>query len=134
MRCLPFALLPALATCAPDLPPEQVAARRAEALVRPVLAGSGRGDGTILAPIAGIDRQGRAGVCGLVETPAGPVRVVVDLAAARFRTGLPAAQGGHRLDVGESRFCSDAARQRWEQVKKIDPVGLLARIDGQPPQ
>jgi hypothetical protein len=130
MRIVVSALLLLVPACAPELPPEQVAARRAEALVKPALAGSGRGDGTILAPIAGIDDRGRAGVCGLVETPAGPIRVVVDLAGATFRTGVTAAQGGHRLDVGESRFCSDAARRRWEQVKKVDPVGLMARIDG----
>ncbi|WP_156255496.1 hypothetical protein [Sandarakinorhabdus oryzae] len=117
-------LLP-LTACAPDLPPEQVAARRAEALAR----SNGKGDGTILAPIAGLDGEGKPGICGLIETPAGPVRIVVSLAERSVRSGLPAAQGGHRMDIGESRFCSDAARARWEQQQKIDTVGLMARVD-----
>lgn len=119
-------LLTLLAACAPDLPPEQIAARRAESLAR----SQGRGDGTILAPIAGLDGQGLPGVCGLVETPAGPVRIVVSLKERSVRSGLPAARGGHRLDIGETLFCSDTARARWEQQKKIDPVGLMARLDG----
>lgn len=113
-----------LAACDPGLPPEQIAANRAGALLK----GAGHGDGTILAPIAGLDGEGQPGVCGLIETPAGPVRVVVNLAAATVRTGVPAVQGGHRIDLGESRFCSDAARARWEQLKKVDPVGLAARL------
>ncbi|MBU6167141.1 MAG: hypothetical protein KGQ52_13585 [Alphaproteobacteria bacterium] len=116
-------LLP-LAACAPDAPPEQQAARRAETL----LARAGQPGSGLLAPIAGLDGQGRPGVCGLVETPAGPVRVVVELVSGTVRTGKPAAQGGHRGDLGESRFCSDAARQRWDQVKRVDPVGLVARL------
>jgi hypothetical protein len=113
-----------LAACAPDLPPEQLAARRAEGLLK----SAGHDTATLLAPIAGLDGEGKPGVCGLVETPAGPVRVVVALATGSVRTGVPAVQGGHRGDLGESRYCSDAARTRWEQVKKVDPVGLVARI------
>ncbi|MEI6486059.1 MAG: hypothetical protein WCO11_07305 [Sphingomonadales bacterium] len=119
-------LLP-LAACAPDLPPEQVAAVKAEARVRAV----GHTGATLLAPIAGLDDRGRIGVCGLIETPAGPVRVVVTLADGAVRTGVPASQGANRLDLGESRYCSDTARARWEQLNKVDPVGLAARIADQ---
>jgi hypothetical protein len=118
-------LLPLLlAACAPDLPPEQLAAHRAEALLR----GVGPADAILLAPIAGLDPQSLPGVCGLIETRSGPVRVVVGLATGGVRIGVPATQGGHRADLGEARYCSDAARQRWEQVKRVDPVGLMARI------
>ncbi len=113
-----------LAACAPELPPEQLAAQRAEALLR----GAGPTDAILLAPIAGLDTESRPGVCGLIETRAGPVRVVVGLATGAVRIGVPATQGGHRADLGESRYCSDAARRRWEQVKRVDPVGLMARI------
>lgn len=123
MRRTILALLP-LAACAPELPPEQIAARAAEALAR----SNGKGDGSILAPIAGLDGQGKPGVCGLLETPAGPVRIVVSLADRSVRTGLSAALGGHRNDIGESRFCSEAARARWDQQNKDDPVGLLGRF------
>lgn len=118
-----------LAGCSTDVPPEQVAAQRAEALVQ----GNGRPNALLLGPVMGLDGSSRAGVCGLIETPNGPVRVVVDLAQATVRTGVPAIQGGHRGDLGEARFCSDDARKRWEQVKKVDPVGLLARAEGQAP-
>jgi hypothetical protein len=113
-----------LVACAPELPPEQLAARRAEVLLR----AAGKGQPPILAPIAGLDGEGRPGVCGLIETPAGPVRVVVELASGGVRTGVPAALGGHRGDLGESRYCSENALKRWEQVKRGDPVGLVARI------
>lgn len=120
-------LLPLIiAACAPDLPPEQLAARRAETL----LNAAGKGNATILAPLAGLDGEGQPGVCGLVETRAGPVRVVVALASGEVRTGVPAALGGHRADLGEGRFCSETALKRWEQVKRADPVGLTARIGG----
>lgn len=121
-----FVLLPLLllAACDPALPPEQIAASRAAALVK----GTGHGDGTVLAPIAGLDGAGQVGVCGLIETPAGPVRVVVNLAENTVKLGVPAAQGGNRLDIGESRFCSETARARWEQAKKVDPVGLVAKL------
>jgi hypothetical protein len=120
------ALIPILllAACAPDLPPEQLAARRAEAL----LQAAGEGQPPILAPLAGLDDQGRPGVCGLIETRAGPVRVVVELGSGTVRIGVPATLGGHRTDLGESRYCSEAALKRWEQVKRGDPVGLVARI------
>jgi hypothetical protein len=125
MRRLVLLLLP-LSACAPDLPPEQIAAARAEALVRKT-----QPDATLLAPIAGLDGEGKPGICGLVETRAGPVRVVVALGSGEVRTGVPAAQGGHRGDLGESRYCSDDARKRWEQVKRVDPVGLVARVEAQ---
>ena len=129
MRALPVSVLFALAACSRDVPPEQLAAQRAEALVQ----GTGRPTALLLGPVMGLDANSRAGVCGLIETPNGPVRVVIDLAAATVRTGVPATQGGHRGDLGESRFCSEDARTRWEQVKKVDPVGLLARVEGQTP-
>ncbi len=122
-------LLPPLllvAACAPDLPPEQLAAQRAEALLR----GAGPADAMLLAPIAGLDGEGKPGVCGLIETPAGPVRVVIGLATEGVRIGVPAGQGGDRADLGEGRYCTEDARVRWEQVKKVDPVGLAARISG----
>ena len=125
MKRILLALLP-LAACAPELPPEQIAARQAEALAR----GIGKGDGSILAPIAGLDDTGKPGVCGLIETPAGPVRIVVSLTERTVRTGVPAEQGAHRIDIGEGRFCSDAARARWDQQNRLDPVGLRARLDG----
>ena len=71
MKRLLLILLP-LTACAPELPVEQIAARQAEALAR----GNGKGDGTILAPIGGLDGSGKPGVCGLIETPAGPVRKI----------------------------------------------------------
>lgn len=125
MRRAILLVLP-LAACAPELPPEHVAARRAEALLNATRGGNA----SILAPIAGLDADGKVGVCGLIETPAGPVRVVADLSAATLRTGKPAAQGGQREDIGEGRFCTDAARARWDQQKKADPVGLMARVSG----
>lgn len=125
MRRLALFLLP-LSACTPDLPPEQIAAARAEALVR-----KAHPDATLLAPIAGLDGEGKPGVCGLIETRAGPVRVVAALAIGEVRTGVPAAQGGHRGDLGESRYCSDDARKRWDQVKRVDPVGLVARVETQ---
>lgn len=125
MRRLVLLLLP-LTACAPDLPPEQIAAARAEALVRRT-----RPDATLLAPLAGLDGEGRPGVCGLIETRAGPVRVVAALASGEVRTGVPATQGGHRLDLGESRYCSEDARKRWDQLKRVDPVGLTARVESQ---
>ncbi|MFZ4380411.1 MAG: hypothetical protein ACOYO0_00395 [Sandarakinorhabdus sp.] len=115
-----------LAACTSEVTPEQAAAQRAEALVR----GTGRPQALLLGPVMGLDGRSQAGVCGLIETPAGPVRVVVDLAAATVRIGVPATQGGHRGDLGESRFCSEAARARWQQVKTVDPVGLMARVNG----
>lgn len=124
MRRLLLLLVP-LSACAPELPPEQVAARRAEMLV----AGAGHKGATVLAPIAGIDGAGNIGVCGLIETRAGPVRVVVELGSGLVRIGKPAAMGGQRVDLGESRFCDDKAQARWERVKKADPVGLLARFE-----
>ena len=124
MRRLLLLLVP-LSACAPELPPEQVAARRAQAL----LQGAGQPNATLLAPIAGIDGAGQVGVCGLIETRSGPVRVVVDLASRTVRIGKPAAMGGQRADLGESRFCDDKAQQRWANVKKADPVGLLARFE-----
>lgn len=126
MRCLPFLALIPLAACTGELAPEQVAAQRAEALVQ----GTGRPQALLLGPVMGLDARSQAGVCGLIETPNGPVRVVVDLAAATVRVGMPATQGGHRGDLGESRFCSEAARARWDQVKRVDPVGLMARVTG----
>jgi hypothetical protein len=129
MRSLPSLSLILLAACSSDVPPEQVAAERAEALVQ----GTGRPTALLLGPIMGLDSNGRAGVCGLIETPNGPVRVVIDLTDATVRTGVPASKGGHRGDLGESRFCSEDARTRWEQVKKVDPVGLMARAEGQAP-
>lgn len=126
MRIPPLIALIALAACSSELPPEQVAAQRAEALVQ----GTGRPNALLLGPIMGLDSRSKAGVCGLIETPNGPVRVVVDLADATVRTGVPATQGGHRVDLGESRFCDEDARTRWEQVKKVDPVGLMARVTG----
>ncbi len=125
MRLILLLLLP-LAACAPEPGPEQFAARRAEALVR----GAGQTDAVLLAPIAGLDGTGQPGVCGLIETRAGPVRVVVALASGLVRTGVPATQGGNRADLGESRYCSEDARKRWEQVKRGDPIGLMARIEG----
>ena len=123
MRRLTLLLLP-LAACAPEPGPEQLAARRAEAM----LHAAGHANATLLAPLAGLDDEGQPGVCGLIETRAGPVRVVVALARGSVRTGQPATQGAHRADLGESRYCSDAALKRWEQVKKGDPIGLMARI------
>lgn len=124
MRRLLLLLVP-LSACAPELPPEQVAARRAQAL----MAGAGQPDATLLAPIAGIDGAGNVGICGLIETRSGPVRVVVELASGAVRIGKPAAMGGQRVDLGESRFCDDKAQERWANVKKADPVGLLARFE-----
>ncbi len=123
MRHLLLFALP-LAACSPELPPEQLAARRAETL----LARAGQQNVALLAPIAGLDGQGQPGVCGLIETRAGPVRVVVDLASGAVRIGKPAIQGGNRGDLGESRYCTETARGRWDQVKKVDPVGLVARL------
>jgi hypothetical protein len=123
-RLLPL-LLP-LAACAPEPGPEQLAARRAETLIR----AAGHANAILLAPLSGLDGEGQPGVCGLIETPAGPVRVVVALASGQVRTGQPAASGAHRADLGESRFCSDSALERWAQVKKGDPIGLMARIGG----
>lgn len=123
MKRLILILLP-LAACAPETPPEQLAAQRAEAMVRK----AGQPNTALLAPLAGLDGEGQPGVCGLIETRAGPVRVVVALASGAVRFGVPATQGGHRADLGESRYCSDAALQRWDQVKRGDPIGLLARI------
>jgi hypothetical protein len=117
-------LLLMLAACAPELPPEQLAARRAQAL----LQAAGHRNATLLAPLAGLDGEGQPGVCGLMETRAGPVRVVVALASGQVRSGVPAAQGAHRADLGESRYCSETALKRWEQQKQADPIGLLARI------
>jgi len=125
MRRIALACL-MLAACTSEVTPEQAAAQRAEALVR----GTGRPQALLLGPVMGLDGRSQAGVCGLIETPAGPVRVVVDLAAATVRIGVPATQGGHRGDLGESRFCSEAARARWQQVKTVDPVGLMARVNG----
>ena len=119
---LPVLLL--LGACAPEVVPEQLAAGRAESLIR----AAGRPGTMLLAPLAGLDGEGQPGVCGLIETSAGPVRVVVALASGQVRTGLPAAQGGNRTDLGESRYCSETALKRWEQVKRIDPIGLVARI------
>ena len=113
-----------LAACAPEPGPEQLAAKRAELLVR----AAGHGNATLLAPLAGLDGDGKPGVCGLMETRAGPVRVVVSLATGTVRTGVPAVQGAHRIDLGESRYCSAAALKRWEQVKRGDPIGLVARL------
>lgn len=124
MKHLLLVLLP-LTACVPELPTEQIAARQAEALAR----ASDKGDGTILAPIAGLDGSGNPGVCGLIETPAGPVRIVVNLKERSLRTGVPAEQGAHRIDIGESRFCSDTARARWDGLNRVDPVGLRARLD-----
>ena len=121
---LPLLLL--LAACAPDLPPEQLAARRAESL----LHRAGHSDAVLLAPLAGLDGEGQPGVCGLIESRAGPVRVVVGLASGAVRIGVPAAQGGHRADLGEGRYCSEVALQRWDRLKNADPIGLLARIGG----
>lgn len=123
MRRLILLLLP-LAACAPEPGPEQLAARRAEAM----LHAAGHANTTLLAPLAGLDGEGQPGVCGLIETRAGPVRVVVALATGSVRTGVPATQGAHRADVGEGRYCSEAALKRWEAVKKGDPIGLMARI------
>ena len=123
MRVIYLALL-LLSACAPDTPPEQLAAGRAEGLIR----SAGRPDATLLAPLAGLDGEGKPGVCGLIETRSGPVRVVVSLASGQIRTGVPASQGGHRGDLGESRYCSETALRRWEQVKRVDPIGLVARI------
>jgi hypothetical protein len=113
-----------LAACAPELPPEQLAARRAEQL----LARAGHAGTTLLAPIAGLDNQGQPGVCGLIETRAGPVRAVVELATGAVRTGQPAAAGVSRQDLGESRYCDNSARARWDRAKQADPVGLVARL------
>jgi hypothetical protein len=117
-------LLLALAACAPELPPEQRAARRAEGLIR----AAGHPNAMLLAPLSGLDDAGQPGVCGLIETPVGPVRVVVALGSGQVRTGVPATQAAHRTDLGESRYCSEAALARWDQLKKADPIGLLARI------
>lgn len=92
------------------------------------MARAGHANQILLAPIAGLDGQGQPGVCGLIETRAGPVRAVVELATGAVRIGQPAAAGGSRVDLGESRFCSEDARARWDQVKKADPIGLVARI------
>jgi hypothetical protein len=123
MRRLLLLALP-LAACAPELPPEQLAARRAEAL----LARAGHSGTTLLAPIAGLDSNGQPGVCGLIETRAGPVRAVVELATGAVRTGSPASQGVSRQDLGEARYCDEAARARWDRMKTADPVGLIARL------
>jgi hypothetical protein len=124
-RLILLSLLP-LAACAPEPGPEQIAARRAEGLVR----AAGHANATVLAPMAGLDDEGRPGVCGLIETPSGPVRVVVALASGDVRTGVPAANGAGHADLGESRFCNDKARARWDRQKQFDPIGLLARIGG----
>lgn len=123
MRRLILLLLP-FAACAPEPGPEQLAAHRAEAM----LHAAGHANATLLAPLAGLDGEGQPGVCGLIETRAGPVRVVVSLATGSVRTGVPATQGAQRVDLGESRYCNEAALKRWEQVKKGDPIGLMARI------
>ncbi len=123
MRRLSLLLLP-LAACAPEPGPEQLASRRAESM----LHAAGHTNATLLAPLAGLDDEGQPGVCGLIETRAGPVRVVVALATGGVRIGLPAVKGAHRTDLGESRYCSEAALKRWEQVNKGDPIGLMARI------
>lgn len=93
-----------------------------------MLHAAGHANATLLAPLSGLDGEGLPGVCGLIETRAGPVRAVVELATGAVRTGQPAAQGGNRIDLGETRYCDDAARARWEQVKKVDPIGLVARL------
>ncbi len=92
------------------------------------MRGAGHADAILLAPMTGLDGSGQPGVCGLIETRAGPVRVVVALASGLVRTGVPATQGGNRADLGESRYCSEDALKRWDQVKRGDPIGLLARI------
>ena len=124
MRRLLLLFVP-LSACAPELPPEQIAARRAQALME----GAGQRGATLLAPIAGIDDAGQVGVCGLIETRSGPVRVVVELASGTVRIGKPAAMGGQRADLGESRFCDDTAQARWANVKRADPVGLMAKFE-----
>ena len=123
MRRLILLLLP-LAACAPEPGPEQLAAHRAEAR----LHAAGHANATLLAPLAGLDGEGQPGVCGLIETRSGPVRVVVALATGSVRTGVLATQGAHRADLGEGRYCSEPALKRWEAVKKGDPIGLMARI------
>lgn len=123
MRTL-FPILFALAACAPEPGPEQLAAHRAEGLLRT----TGHANATLLAPLAGLDADGQPGVCGLIETRAGPVRVVVALHSGAVRAGVPATRGGNRADLGESRYCSEAALKRWQQVKRGDPIGLIARI------
>lgn len=122
--CRLFLFFLPLAACAPEPGPEQLAARRAETM----LHAAGHPNATLLAPLAGLDDEGKPGVCGLIETRAGPVRVVVAVATGEVRIGLPAVQGAHRTDLGESRYCSEAALKRWEQVKKGDTIGLTARI------
>lgn len=114
----------ALAACSADVAPEQVALARAQA----ILASAGRADAMILAPLFGLDASGEAGLCGLLETPAGPVRLVVALRAGTVRLGKPLAQQRLRQDLGEGRFCTMAARARWQRWAAGDPNGLVADL------
>ncbi|MEI6417569.1 MAG: hypothetical protein WCO82_00735 [Sphingomonadales bacterium] len=114
----------ALAACSSDVAPEQAALARAQA----ALARAGQADAMVLAPLFGLDAVGQAGLCGLLETPAGPVRLVVALRDGTVRLGKPLAQQRLRQDLGESRFCTLAARARWQRQAAADPNGLVAEL------
>lgn len=119
MKRLLFLLL--LAACAADEPPERIALARAE-------AGAG---GTILAPIFGMDDKGVPGVCGLVQRSDGNHRVVVVLInPVSVRVGDANVRLAVQRDIGETRFCSASAQQRWQRQLVADPTGLRARLTG----
>jgi hypothetical protein len=124
MRLLPPSLLLVLAACSSESPPERVALDRAAGMIQ----AAGKGDGSVLAPIFGLDGEGQPGLCGAIETPAGVVRVVVDLAAGTVRAGAPDGPMRIRPDLGESRWCTAQAQGRWARSSANDPVGLRARL------
>lgn len=126
MRRLTVTLLLLLPACAEDAAPERRALSAATDMVR----SAGTGDGAILAPIIGIDADDRIGLCGVVETRDGPVRIVADFSAGTLRSGRPASEQRIPPDLGERRFCTPYATQRWQRLSANDPIGLAARLPG----
>jgi hypothetical protein len=126
MYRFPVFLALLLAACGTDEVPEQLALARANGL----LAGAGQGNAMILAPLFGLDAGGEPGICALIETPAGPVRLVVALRAGTVRLGKPLAQQRLPVDMGESRFCTPQALARWQRKSAADPNGLAAELGG----
>ncbi|WP_310496810.1 hypothetical protein [Sandarakinorhabdus sp.] len=123
-------ILSCLSGCADDAAPE----RRALTIAGDLVARAGIGDGAILAPIMGVDSEGRLGLCGVVETRKGPVRIVADFAAGTVRSGRPASQQRISPDLGERRFCTAYATERWQRLSANDPIGLAARLPNQLPE
>ena len=130
MRRSPVFLALLLGACSTDAVPEQLALARANGL----LASAGQGNAMILAPLFGREAGGGPGICALIETPAGPVRLVVALRPGTVRLGKPLAQQRLRQelgqDLGESRFCTPQALARWQRKSAADPNGLAAELGG----